>query len=315
MTSLQTVIIYNEALITSATAYFHISGTHGCEGPAGAEIQISLLERHGIELAKSKVGFLLIFALNPFGFHYLRRTSRDNIDLNRNSGDGIPGVPPSKLHNWLKPLWRSQSFTNYFQGAAQGIVLSMAKGFYPIGGMFAEGQSIEPQGLFYTGVSKAVEIQALFSQLSALLKHKALVSIFDVHTGLGRLHEEMLILCLGNESKITQLYDKPVEIPGQKPQSYRGIGILADRFQSEFPHIEIQFIVQEFGVKSTAKSFLVLALENQYHWQDFSVVAEHLYLKHPVKDLLFSTFFSIDPTWLAWLRTQGTERFMQAFRS
>ena len=123
----------------------------------------------------------------------------------------------------------------------------------------------------------------------------------------------MLIHCAGdiNYSKIT--FKKPIDIPGEKPNSYRGAGLLSDRLEYEFPKTKIHFIVQEFGVKSTLKSFFALSLENQYHWNHFTKVPKDIYLKHPIKKLFKKTFFSEDPQWLSWLKKEGTERFLQSF--
>ncbi len=310
---LQTILIYNKALLRSPKAYLLISATHGGEGPAGAEVQLQLLESQGQELLNSSSGFLMIFALNPFGFHYLRRTSIENIDLNRNTGDGLAPAPLGPVHEWVRPLWRSHSFGQQIRGLAQSFCVGVFKGFYSVARTFAVGQSLEPEGLFYSGTQKAVEIQSLFVHIGPLLENKTSLSVIDVHTGLGELYGEMLIHCSGDSEKSKTLFKRPIEIPGEKPKSYRGAGLLADRFALEFPKADLHFVVQEFGVKSTARTFFILSLENQYHWKLFEKVSDAIYLRHPIKDMFFDTFFSTKPKWLKWLREEGTTRFMQIF--
>lgn len=312
---LQTVLVYNEALIKSEQAFVHISGTHGVEGAAGAEIQKQLLLQHGESFAKSRLGFLLIFALNPFGFHFIRRTSIANIDLNRNTGEGLSAPPEDANHQWLRPLWRSHSLWEQSRGLAQGLTLGAILGFPWVVRAFAEGQTLEPKGLFFSGTQMAIEISSLMSHIKPFCGSKKSMRVIDVHSGLGRLYDEMLIHGAGDAKNLELIFAKEVEVPGEKPNSYRGHGILSDRWALEFPNVDLQFVVQEFGVKSTAESLLALSLENQYHWKQFEQLSPELYLKHPVKELLLKTFFCQDEKWLQWLKQIGAERFMQWFFS
>jgi hypothetical protein len=312
---LQTVLVYNDALMKSEQAFIHISGTHGVEGAAGAEIQKHLLLNHGESFAGSPLGFLLIFALNPFGFHFIRRTSIANIDLNRNSGEELSAPTQDAKHQWLRPLWRSHSLWEQSRGLAQGLTLGAMMGFPWVVRAFAEGQTLEPQGLFFSGNQTAIEITSLMSHIKPLCGSKKSMRVIDVHSGLGRLYDEMLIHGAGDAKKLELIFDKEVEIPGEKPNSYRGHGLLSDRWALEFPDVDLQFVVQEFGVKSTAESLLALSLENQYHWKQFEKLTPALYLKHPVKDLLLKTFFCEDDKWIHWLTQVGSKRFMQWFSS
>ncbi|MES1264355.1 MAG: DUF2817 domain-containing protein, partial [Variovorax sp.] len=62
------------------------SGTHGVEGFCGSGCQRALLADDDWlrRVDAGKVAVLLVHALNPWGFSYLRRANEDNIDLNRN---------------------------------------------------------------------------------------------------------------------------------------------------------------------------------------------------------------------------------------
>ncbi len=312
---LETILIYNQALKESTSAGLHISATHGSEGPIGAEIQIQLLKLKGVEWQNSSVGFLMIFALNPFGFHYLRRSSIENIDLNRNVGDGLPLIPSKWEHRWIRPLWRSHNLKNQIQGWAQVIPLSFKIGFSSLARIYAEGQNLEPQGIFYSGEKQAIEIKTLFQHLKPLLNNKKFISILDAHTGLGKLYDETLFHCSGDTDLSRNPFSHSIEIPGEKKNSYRGFGLLSDRFENEFPNAKVHFVVQELGVKSSAQSFITLMLENQYHWTHFKKVSDKIYLQHPIKQLLFSTFFSTNPEWIEWARRTGSQRFTELFHS
>ena len=60
------------------------SGTHGIEGFCGSAIQSAWLDARLDRMLSPNVAVLLVHALNPYGFSWLRRTDADNIDLNRN---------------------------------------------------------------------------------------------------------------------------------------------------------------------------------------------------------------------------------------
>lgn len=308
--NLKTFFVYNDALSSSDRVCVHLAGTHGVEGAAGAEVQLHLLSQHARILKESATGVLLVFAVNPFGFHFLRRTSIENIDLNRNTGDGLTAAPFEKSQEWLRPLWRSHGLLEQIRGLGQGLSLGLLRGLPWVIRAFAEGQTVEPEGLFYSGTQKAIEIQALVSALKPLLNDKNVLQVIDVHSGLGALYEQMLIHCAGSIDDSRRIFKRAIEVPGEKPNSYRGHGILADRWALEFPSAKLHFLVQEFGVKSTAHSFLALALENKYHWNNFKQMPDDLYLKHPTKDLLLETFFSPNPKWISWLRREGANRFL-----
>ena len=81
------------------------SACHGVEGYCGSGVQVFAL--HDAEwMAKARaqdVTVLYIHALNPYGFSHIRRTTHENVDLNRNFHDFSQtiacqcGLPRSQL--------------------------------------------------------------------------------------------------------------------------------------------------------------------------------------------------------------------------
>jgi hypothetical protein len=84
-----------------------ISGTHGVEGFCGSGCQVGFLIDRLYEALPVNCGALLVHALNPYGFAWLRRVNEDNIDLNRNFHDFSKDLPScsayEELHEWLVP--------------------------------------------------------------------------------------------------------------------------------------------------------------------------------------------------------------------
>lgn len=319
--NLETILIYNQNLIQSEHALIHISGTHGIEGIVGAEVQLEIIQKMGAEIAQNKVGVLFIFALNPYGFQFLRRTSIENIDLNRNCGDGISGPPQTQLQMWLKPLLQSQSRVQIIEGYLKALVAMLFCGYNKIFRTLAEGQNFVPEGLFYTGIETAVEIKALFVQLHEFIKNKTSLSIIDVHSGLGKPFEELLIQCGGKLGQANKIFQSEVQVPGVTPNTYKGNGLLADRFQLLYPKTNILFTAQEFGTQSTLASFFQLTQENSYHFNNikkFDLEKQEsllVYLNSKIKNSFFNTFFYSDVHWLKWIKQKGLQRFQQQLSS
>jgi Protein of unknown function (DUF2817) len=64
-----------------------ISATHGVEGFCGSGVQAGWLESGLHREQPTGTAHLMIHAINPHGFAWLRRVTEDNVDLNRNFVD------------------------------------------------------------------------------------------------------------------------------------------------------------------------------------------------------------------------------------
>jgi len=66
-----------------------IGGTHGIEGFAGSAIEIDVLRliAGGHVVIPANTAVLMVHALTPWGYAWLRRCDADGVDLNRNVVD------------------------------------------------------------------------------------------------------------------------------------------------------------------------------------------------------------------------------------
>ena len=86
-----------------------ISATHGVEGFCGSGAQVDWLRREEHRRLPDGIAALIIHAINPYGFAWLRRVTNENVDLNRNWVDfnsprpANPGIPGRARHTWQKP--------------------------------------------------------------------------------------------------------------------------------------------------------------------------------------------------------------------
>lgn len=163
------------------------SGCHGVEGYAGSGMQVSALQDRALRAAARSAGIKLlhIHALNPFGFSHLRRTTHENVDLNRNFHDFRQPLPANEeyrlIHELLLPEYWPPSEENR---AALQSMLSVRgmKGFQAI---VARGQHEFADGLFFGGSEPCWSNLTLRSVLRRFAAFAKRIAWIDLHTGLG----------------------------------------------------------------------------------------------------------------------------------
>ncbi len=79
-----------------------ISATHGVEGFCGSGAQIDWLNRGEAARLSTGFGALLVHAINPYGFAWLRRVTHENVDLNRNWIDFAAPPPENGDYETLR---------------------------------------------------------------------------------------------------------------------------------------------------------------------------------------------------------------------
>ena len=163
------------------------SGCHGIEGFCGSGIQVAALRdpqwrRHASERG---VAVLYVHALNPYGFSYLRRTTNENVDLNRNFHDfsaPLPGNPSYReVHDLLVPNEWPPSTQNQ-QAVARYIA---ERGLPALQAAVSGGQHEFPDGLFYSGTAPTWSNLAIREVLRQHCRRAARLGWIDFHTGLG----------------------------------------------------------------------------------------------------------------------------------
>ena len=162
------------------------SGTHGVEGFCGSGCQAALLRSPLLAKLPASTALVLVHAVNPYGFAWLRRSNEDNIDLNRNCIDHTrhpdnPGY--AEIHDWLVPReWEGPARAEAEAGIARYIEERGMRAFQVA---LTSGQYQYPDGLFYGGISPAWS-NTVWRQI--LRQHagtaERLIGL-DLHTGLG----------------------------------------------------------------------------------------------------------------------------------
>lgn len=164
-----------------------VSGTHGAEGFCGSGCQSAMLGEGVLSAAGTEVGVLLVHAINPYGFAFLRRVNEDNVDLNRNSVDH--GHPPEDDPDYavIHPFLIPEDWDGPARAAAEKELerYLAEKGMRRFQQAVSKGQYRFPKGLFYGG-SQWVWSTRIYREILARFAHqRQRIAVIDLHTGLG----------------------------------------------------------------------------------------------------------------------------------
>jgi hypothetical protein len=173
---------------TDATHVFvTVSGTHGVEGFCGSAAQVDWLTRGEAKQLPGTSAAMLVHALNPFGFAWLRRVTHENIDLNRNWIDFSAPLPQRPAYDEIATAlcpaeWTQESQTKTLASLQAYIA---KHGYSALASAVSSGQYAHPSGLFFGGTAPAFArrtLETIFRERLARARH---VGIIDYHTGLG----------------------------------------------------------------------------------------------------------------------------------
>ncbi len=164
-----------------------VSGTHGVEGFAGSGAQVAMIEGLRFAALPARTAVLVVHAINPYGFAWLRRVNEDNVDLNRNSIDFKALPASSDDFIALAPHLVPRDWDDL--ATAESIIKQFIdqRGFRRYQEVVAGGQYTHPEGLFYGG-SKPVWSTRTFKEIVTRYgRGKKRIAVIDFHTGLGPL--------------------------------------------------------------------------------------------------------------------------------
>lgn len=189
----------------SDSLVIQISGTHGTEGFAGSAIQRAILS-NGFSKYPNPPTILMVHALNPFGMSQLRRVNENNVDLNRNAMlnpeewvNVISKLDPNRagyetISKFINPVGPPTFF-----GSLKNVVLALWTSYvngYSIKKALVSGTYTNPKGIFFGGTSlqNSHGILALYLRSKDLFKKIKHLRIIDIHTGLGPMGEDSLLV-------------------------------------------------------------------------------------------------------------------------
>jgi hypothetical protein len=163
------------------------SACHGVEGFCGSGVQIALL-RDAVWRAGARdagVAVLHIHGLNPYGFSWWRRTTHENVDLNRNFHDFSQPLPANPAYDQIAALLVPPTWPPSGTMAAKVQQLIAEHGEAALQATISGGQYDHPEGLFYGGRNPTWSNLTLRHVLRDHGTRCERLGWIDLHTGLG----------------------------------------------------------------------------------------------------------------------------------
>jgi hypothetical protein len=156
-----------------------MSATHGAEGFCGSGAQVSTLKTGQWRELPQGTALVMIHAINPHGFSWLRRVNEDNVDLNRNHVDHDAPYPRNRAYETLRDAICPAEWTETARAEADSILEAFRAEH---GDMALQGAI---SGLFFGGhapVWSNRTLRDIVTRHAAGARH---VGFIDYHTGLG----------------------------------------------------------------------------------------------------------------------------------
>ncbi len=163
------------------------SACHGVEGFCGSGVQNALLADASFHAAAQAAGVAVLYlhALNPHGFSWWRRTTQDNIDLNRNWQDFSQALPANPGYTELADAIVPATWPPTPDNEAVLAAYAARHGAPALQTAITAGQYTHPDGLFYGGRAPSWSRLALATALAEHATRCERLAWIDLHTGLG----------------------------------------------------------------------------------------------------------------------------------
>ena len=294
------------------------SGCHGVEGFCGSGIQIALLRDAGWRQAAHDAGVAVLYlhALNPYGFSWWRRTTHENVDLNRNFHDFSKPLPANPGYDEIAALLVPPAWppTPDVAAAIQRLIAERGLGW--LQAAVSGGQYTHPEGLFYGGINPTWSHVTLRHVLQEQGRAARRIGWIDLHTGLGPSgHGERIFACRDDAQalvrarawwgqEVTSIYDG-------SSTSAMLTGLMWNAIYDECPQAEYTGIALEYGTVPIMEVIEALRgdqwLEN--HPEIDAVALEQ---RHAIKRRMRDAFYTDTDAWKQRVVEQAVQAARQA---
>lgn len=299
------------------SALIVIAGTHGVEGLAGSGCLVGLLQDRLYDALPTSGCLILLHAINPYGFAWLRRVTEDGVDLNRNFVDFTKPLPSSQayesLHDWLVPkAWEG----DIRRGADAALgAYAQQHGMAALQAAITGGQYSRPGGLFYGGARETWSARMLLRVLREVLPATVRrLAVLDLHTGLGpSAYGEPILDAADPQARERALrwYGPDVrDLSAGESVSARLTGTMARGIERVRPELELTFIGLEFGTRPVMEVLTALRADHWVHLYgrvDSAVGAQ-------IGQQMREAFYSDSPAWQAAVYGRAADLAFRALR-
>ena len=291
------------------------SACHGVEGYCGSGVQNALLADADFGRAAKAAGVALLYihGLNPYGFSWWRRTTHENVDLNRNFHDFGKPLPHNaaydELAHWIvPPNWPPSP-----EAEAAIAAFVTKNGARALQAAVSGGQYEHPEGLFYGGRNPTWSQQTLRHVLQDHGRACARLGWIDLHTGLGPSgHGERIFACRDDAAalararrwwgaEVTSIYD------GSSTSALL-TGMMWLAAYDECPQAEYTGMALEYGTLSIAEVIDALRADQWLENHPEAGDEQRRAIKQQIRD----AFYTDTAGWKSRIVEQGVEAARQA---
>jgi len=293
------------------------SGCHGIEGYCGSGVQVALLRDAGWRAAARAAGVavLYIHALNPYGFSWWRRTTHENVDLNRNFHDFSKPLPANERYAEIAHLIVPQQWPPPADVEAALAAYIARHGTKALQAAVSGGQHTHPQGLFYGGVNPTWSNVTLRHVLQEHGRRCARLGWIDLHTGLGpNGHGERIFACKDDAAALSRARawwgDAVTSIYDGSSTSAPLTGLMWLSAYEECPQAEYTGIALEYGTVPWQEVTEALRADQWLENHPEAGAAQRDAIKRRMRD----AFFTDTDAWKRRILEQAFECAQQAVR-
>ena len=250
-----------------------ISGTHGVEGFCGSGAQVDWLRREEHRRLRGGLAVLLVHAVNPYGFAWLRRVTEENVDLNRNWIDFAAPLPAPNLgYEALHDAFCPPTWTDDSRAATAEVIGAYlaAHGQKALAAAASSGQYLHPDGIYFGGDRPTWARTTQTAIFSEYLGKARRVGVLDYHTGLGPWGFAEQIVLEGaqdpNYRRAARWYGAALaSVADGASASAELIGDGLAAAPGLLPHAEVTGVAMEYGTVSPARVLYALRADNWLH--------------------------------------------------
>src|SRR5258708_428855 len=251
------------------------SATHGVEGFCGSGCQIGWLGSGAAKSLPDDVGVVMVHAINPYGFAWLRRVTEDNVDLNRNcidhNGERPRNPDYATLHDALVPERWDDASLRLADATLEAYLEEHGPAQFQIA--VSAGQYDRADGLFFGGVVPTWSNSTMRQIVAEHLSGASHVASIDFHTGLGPYAYGEPIAPYQPESseykEAIQWYGDSVASPfAGNSTSVHGVrmkGSIHEAILESAPKAKHLHIAIEYGPMPTTYAMRALRADNWLH--------------------------------------------------
>jgi hypothetical protein len=259
---------------------------------------------------------LYIHALNPHGFSYARRTTHENVDLNRNFHDFAKPLPVNEayreIHDLLLPAQWPPTAGN--QAAIAAYIDTHGVARYQQAA--SQGQHEYADGMFFGGTAPTWSNRTLHDVLRAFGQRATRIAWMDLHTGLGPSGVgERIFACAddpqalararawwggGGATPVTSIYDG-------SSSSARLTGLMWSVIYDECPQAEYTGIAMEYGTLPILDMLTAMRADHWLHNHPETPPG----LQAAIKQQVMDAFYVDTDEWRAQIVAQARQAMLQ----